>query len=58
MIFGTSKLEQTSETLRDINTGPLKPETANKIDQIWEKVSHDAATHNSDFMKQMKPAAA
>ena len=42
------------ETLRDINGGPLKPETVKKIDGIWDKVSHDAAVDNFDFFKQQQ----
>ena len=46
VIFGTSKLSQTEETLEAIEEGPLDTKTVGRREQIWKKVEHEAPLDN------------
>jgi aflatoxin B1 aldehyde reductase len=42
VIFGASKLAQVEETIGSLKSGPLKPESVKAIDDVWDRVKHDA----------------
>ena len=46
IIVGASRLEQIKETLRATNAGPLKLESAKRIDEMWQKIEHEAPLDN------------
>jgi aflatoxin B1 aldehyde reductase len=46
VIVGASKVEQLEETLKVIEDGPLDPKTAERANQIWKKVEHEAPLDN------------
>lgn len=46
VIVGASKVAQLEETLKVIEDGPLDAKTAERVDQIWKKVEHEAPLDN------------
>lgn len=46
VIFGASKLEQIKQTVEGLKKGPLKESSVKRIDQVWEKIKHDAPLDN------------
>lgn len=53
IIFGASKLDQVSETLRWLKAGPLPQKTVQKIDELWKTIEKDAPLDNyNSFAKK------
>jgi len=46
LIFGASKPSQMEETIKGLQKGPLKSESAKRVDEVWEKIKHDAPLDN------------
>jgi aflatoxin B1 aldehyde reductase len=46
VIFGASKLEQIKQTVEGLKRGPLKESSVKRIDEVWEKIKHDAPLDN------------
>jgi aflatoxin B1 aldehyde reductase len=42
IVMGASSAAQLEETLSAIEEGPLKEETAKKVDAVWAKIQHEA----------------
>lgn len=55
IIFGSSSLKQTEETLGWLKNGSVGKEAKAKIDEIWKTVEHDAPVDNfNSFAKHQK----
>lgn len=50
VILGASKVEQIPLTVEGLEKGPLKPEVAKGIDEIWELVKGDAIMNNYEAL--------
>lgn len=50
IIFGSRTREQIKETVEWVRKGPLSEDTSKKIDEVWEKVKHEAPTTNFEAM--------
>ncbi len=46
VIIGATKVSQLEETLKVIEDGPLDAKTADRVDQIWKTVEHEAPLDN------------
>jgi aflatoxin B1 aldehyde reductase len=46
VILGATKISQLEETLENIEGGPLDEKTAGRVDDIWNKVEHEAPLDN------------
>lgn len=46
VIFSSSSVSQTTETLKHLENGPLTAEITSKIDQVWDLVKHEAPVDN------------
>lgn len=49
IIVGASKISQVKETLQDINAGRLSEEACKGIDELWEKIKHEAPLDNVHY---------
>jgi len=46
IIIGARNVEQLKQTLNGLNAGPLDTKTAKRIDNVWEKIKHEAPLDN------------
>jgi aflatoxin B1 aldehyde reductase len=46
IIFGSGKPEQIEQTVAGLRSGPLKPEVVKMIDEVWDKIKHEAPVDN------------
>jgi len=46
IIVGASSLQQLEQTVKGIKNGPLNKEVCGMIDEIWEKIKHEAPLDN------------
>jgi aflatoxin B1 aldehyde reductase len=46
VIFGASSVEQIKQTVEGLRRGPLKESSVKRIDEVWEKIKHDAPLDN------------
>ena len=46
IIVGARTLEQLQETLKGLEAGPLPKDVVKKIDEVWEKIKHEAPLDN------------
>jgi aflatoxin B1 aldehyde reductase len=46
IIFGASSSEQLVQTVQGLKRGPLKESTVKRIDEVWEKIKHEAPLDN------------
>lgn len=46
IIFGATRLSQLQETVKTINQGPLSARAVKRIDEVWEKIKHEAPLDN------------
>jgi len=49
IIFGASSTKQLKETLDALNAGPLEKNAIDSINQIWQKVKHEAPIDNFNY---------
>lgn len=48
IIVGASSVQQLEQNLVGLAKGPLSEETARRIDEIWDKIKHEAPLDNLD----------
>lgn len=48
MIIGASSVQQLEQNLVGLAKGPLDGKTARRIDEIWERIKHEAPLDNLD----------
>lgn len=55
VIIGASKVSQLEESLKAVEAGPLDESSVARIQEVWEKVEHEAPLDNyNSFVKGMK----
>lgn len=57
VIAGASKIEQLTQTLEALKTGPLKPEVVQAIDELWDHVKQDAIVDNYQALSGVLPGS-